>query len=165
MAAADPSADEAIYSLALARLIEIQGPRTPLRVIAVLAKRHDEQTMRALLSEHQMLTGREPGPRLLELQLVMADLDRLAGHADVFCWFDAADKLHGDAVADPAAATAFRLYSSDVTAARAAVDGAGGRVAGQSGEGTLIGTVPAAGLAELLRCDAIQSIRVNEMAG
>ncbi len=152
---------QARYSAALARALEIAGPRRPVRVIALLQPNHDPARLREALSAFQMVTGRRPAPGMIELEVRIADLDRLAEREDLFRYFDTPDRLYGQAVSEDAPEVAFRLRALDPERMRRAVEAAGGRVAGRSGQGEFIGTLPSARLGDLLLEDTLEAIEVT----
>ena len=162
MSAVGATEETPIYSEALAEHIRLAGVnRGTVRALVVPRKDHSVEKLRAALSEFQMLTGREKAPGMYEIEVLSSDLDRLSLKDDVFEWFDLSERLYGESITDPEATAVVKLYTSDPGAARKAVTSAGGRVAGLSADGTMLGSLPAGSLRDLLMADGIDAIEIT----
>ncbi len=154
-----------VVSTVLGEKFERLGSRAgPQRVVALAADGADPAALEAFFAENVEWIARPKGVGLFEVMVRDADMDTLAQKTDLIQWLDDATRLHGQKIEDANATAVLAIHAHDAAAARAGIQEAGGRVAGQAADGSMLGSIPAARLGQLLKIDAIEAIEVTGTA-
>lgn len=146
---------------ALARRLERAGRRSgPQRLIVRVKNTVSAKALDEFWLDRVAWGARMRLPGLYELDMLPDDIDLLTGRDDLFEWVDVATRLSGTEVTEPQTRVVLHIA---VSGERAPVEKAVGKAGGTltaSADHDVVASVPAAAVADLLRCADVDAIDV-----